>query len=933
MCDFFRESNHLLIAVLRRAIFEVADRVETLTTQRERVEDLVLQLIEQSLWSESEFGFFVGHLYIHEAIRGLVRFLISGEPLEEIRLASEALVKASDVFRFIHASGVYSQAKLLRTALPQIANRSIWQGLASFKLAPRQAQYLIRLTQKDKPVWELWRSQAETIKGGILDPAKQRIAVSMPTSSGKTLVAEIAIVQTLTTTDRTCIYVVPTRALAHEIHATLSESLSPLGFTVARAVGAIELNEAEDRIIRDANVVVATPEKLDLLLRRKHPVIMDAGLVVFDEGQNLEDWERGLRLELTAVKVKLALETTKVILLSAVLRNTAEIANWLASGRNGTAIDVTWRPTRPMTGCFHWDGLDGIIEYTDGTRLTVLRKRIRTDPRYSSILKETAELALVYGAQGGVLVLTTRKRRAEDIAHQIGRIADVDASLPIPASLEDIALQIRRELSRDFPLADLVVRGIAYHHADLPPRIRVSIENAVREGLIRYVVSTTTLAEGVNLPISTVIVEDLKFRRRISPTQWRSLPMSPKKFWNIAGRAGRAISDTEGHVILVEPRRRWSDLDLDLYLRCDLRRFEPVISRLVPIMEVILRWLDLRQYPDSFEDERFLLEDEPLISEFQSAILHVLLEGYIDPQDPASIRRFVDETLLAYQVDHHSRPYLRFVDFTAAHVRNVVRKDLLDREFQETVNRTGLSIDSCMRLWQRLRELELQEVTDLLTLRDTEGRFRESAVLRIFRMIFDLREIAPRAEKDHALILLAWISGASLDEISATHFTGAEDEPSPHALEDCSNYIYSSLAFQAPWGLNAFADMVNYLLEHGYVHFPWAQDPLASRLTELVNTRELGYLSLYANFGVNDPVAVELCLLGLERTDATILTSVFRTQITPDLFPEWSTMRSWVLSLSPASLERYLADAGRSYHPYIEQVIAALHQGSSSAPS
>lgn len=899
--ELYAEIDRLSILFLARKVLIVNQRARNLLGLTDDIERLAIEKLDSNEWGAIDVAYLAGYLHILQALNDASEYLLEGAEAKVVSVSDE-LASAERLFFEIHAAEEYRSVRLLRLATNRILEASIWKRLTAFKRIPKQLEYLERLARRPKPLIELWKSQVDALDAGVLDLAKNRIAISMPTSSGKTLVAEMAIIQMLTS-GQPCVYVVPTRALTTEVRDTLQEDIGPLGYRIASVVGTVEWHEVESEIIREADVLVVTPEKLDLLIRRKDPEVMQAGLVIFDEGHNIEDKERGLRLELAVINVKQALPQAKILLLSAVLPNAQQIANWLANGV-GTAITVDWRPTRLKPGYFTWDGMIGEVRYHDKTKVQVFQKRIKTDPRFSTLRKTTAQLAKQYANLGGVLVLTTSKPECEAIA---GSILDVLDESEVGRYADDpeiarLAPQIQREIGEDFLLGRLAKSGIAYHHADLPPRVRRSLEKAIKGGSFRYIVSTTTLAEGVNLPISTVIVHNLEFTQLDDKGKFIGrIPMSRRKFWNIAGRAGRALRDTEGHVILLEPDRRWPELDLEDYLNWHLVNLEPVESILKKVFRQILRIAqDL-----SFETSRLLFSDEPLIEQFQVEILHTILEGYLDPSQPHTIRQFVNQTLFAYQTDRETREYRRFVDFTRAHVRYVAGRELLDRQFQEYIDTSGLSINSSIKLYNKLVELGINGLARLVKLRDSDGQLNDQILGNIFDIVFTLREMRPRDAAKQKAVLLSWISGKPLPEIARLHF-----EDSRRPLEQCSNFIYSQLTNLAPWGLYAFQQMVEYIRQYGYERFTGVHLTTSSSVAGLLYNEELTFLPLYANFGVNDPVATYFCLLGVERIDSLLLTKQYReTDIT--LIPPLDDVKRWLASVEANTIREWFERAKR----------------------
>ena len=150
--------------------------------------------------------------------------------------------------------------------------------------------------------------------------------------------------------------------------------------------------------------------------------------------------------------------------------------------------------------------------------------------------------------------------------------------------------RLERELYPEVLLRSLLRNRIAYHHAGLPPRVRVALEDAIRAGYIDYVFATTTLAEGVNFPFATVVVQSLALREAPQlgrPSRYQ--PVTPRVFWNLAGRAGRPGYDKEGQVILFEPSLGLEKISFVLndYLNPEMTATQPVRSAIVQAVKEI----------------------------------------------------------------------------------------------------------------------------------------------------------------------------------------------------------------------------------------------------------------------------------------------------------------------------------------------------------
>lgn len=925
--DFFYSINQLILLLLRRKIDWLKKQASNIDSQLGRVEDLIAKEMQQGKIGIDQIGQFTGHVYLVKSLKSLSEFLTTGDEghLKQIEKDIDA---ALEIFSDIYSPETYLKTKLLKYSIKKIIDNSVWRQLHSFKLIPKRREYLTSLINSEKPIFELWKSQIDAIKGGILDEAKNRLVISMPTSAGKTKIAEISIIQTLSIgADLTCIYVVPTKALVTQIEHELNISLGSLGYRVSSIVGTIEMTEAESYVLKYCDVLVTTPEKLDLLLRRKEEVVERCGLVIFDEGHNIEEVDigqgesRGLRLELTIVKVKQDIPNAKILPLSAVLPNSQELADWLANGK-GTAIRLDWRPTRLEAGYFYWDDLKGIVKYTDGCSFPVFTKRIKTDSNFKPKLKVTAKLTEVFRRWGTVLVLTTSKRRTEDIAEEIKseltqlRLTQRSEKRVIrgaSSEIDKLIRMVRREIAPDFLLEKLLRFGVAYHHADLPPRIRLELEKMIKAGFVDYVIATTTLAEGVNLPISTVIVERMSYPP--SRDGGKQKPITEREFWNIAGRAGRALEDTEGQVIIIKPDN-WNVQKLEDYLasRDKLPKVESALKRL---FEAVINTIGKNLEEISFDNKAYLFVDYALIEEFQLSLLHGLLERRFDNETIDEIRSFVDQTLFAHQVKKDELKYRKFVEFTSAHVRYIRSCNLINEDFKRLVNRTGLSINSCLQLFEKIKSVPPDELEELVNIRqdeDASDKLPEidfAKIKQIADLIFDIRELkSSKKDINTSEVLCRWIRGDTLLDIANEFFAIKKEKKKKRKLEDCSNYIYSKLTNFAPWGLYAFSGMFEYL-----------------RKTEnLSENKELSFLSLYATYGVNEPVSAFLCLLGVERWDSIILSKKYRETVSVDLFSSWDDINEWFSGLTEERLKNWFSEAEREFDSYLVDLIEEIRK-------
>ena len=374
------------------------------------------------------------------------------------------------------------------------------------------------------------------------------LVVASPTGSGKTLISLIAIANRLLSVGGKAYYLVPLKSVAQEKYSDF-RVLESMGLRVKISVG--DFREGHP----DAEVIIATYEKLDSLLRSQPSIVREASVVVVDEIHNVSEPKRGPALESIITRLLHAGET-QIIGLSATVPNVDEIAGWIG----GEAVVSSWRPV-PLR------------EYVfKGYKLYSKTGSVREVKREVGLFD--LDLAIETLQDGGqVLVFTSSRRRAVSMARRASKrlgkyLASAKASewAAKARSSEGAPRLVAEEL------AAMMQSGVAYHHAGLPPSLRRIVEDAYRQGALSIVYSTPTLAAGVNLPARRVIIDSYyRFERGVRE------PIRIAEYKQMAGRAGRPGLDDYGEAVLIaEP----GDSPQDLVSSYLLGLPEPVESRL-----------------------------------------------------------------------------------------------------------------------------------------------------------------------------------------------------------------------------------------------------------------------------------------------------------------------------------------------------------------
>jgi helicase len=364
---------------------------------------------------------------------------------------------------------------------------------------------------------ELYPPQAECIDKGIL--AGKNVLVAIPTASGKTLIAEMAMHHTIKEGGK-CLYIVPLKALANEKFEEFGHKEVRVGISTG------DLDRRDDLLGRN-DIIVATSEKVDSLLRNNARWISDISLLVIDEIHLIDSQNRGPTLEMVIAKMRSRNPSMQVIGLSATIGNPDRLASWLEA----ELVTSTWRPVDLRQGVF----LKDCIHF----------RGVKREVREVSKNYEDLNLCLDTISEGGqCLVFVSSRRNAEAFAKRAA--AAIKSEDPALASYAE-RLQKAAETEMGKLLAACIAKGSAFHHAGLSRQERTIVEEGFRKGLIKTISSTPTLAAGLNLPARRVIIRD--YLRFTAGEGMQPIPVS--EYHQMAGRAGRPRLDPYGEAILI----------------------------------------------------------------------------------------------------------------------------------------------------------------------------------------------------------------------------------------------------------------------------------------------------------------------------------------------------------------------------------------------
>lgn len=638
---------------------------------------------------------------------GAVEYLLSGNE-SGLKESDDILALANSAFSDHAMLKEWSLTAMTRSLLKPMTENSTWNVLGTFLEDNHMwRRYLMLLARgpgtpvsKTASVSEIWPSQRTAIESGLFDA--ENAVIAMPTGAGKTRIAEMAMVHTMAQDPTAkCVYVAPYRALVAELEDNFLNIFADLGLHMSAFDGAFEDDPLQRGPDDFARIMIMTPEKLDLLLRSRPNLLEHVKLFIIDEAHLVAGGGgRGTSMELLLARLKRKMKGSRFLFLSAVFSQSLldEYTAWFKCKK----ISTKWRPSVNHHAKFEWkdsagivtyEGLEGLHmltkkEYTEVNEMTGQSKKRIFPP--DSKAGTAAALALKFSGRGSVLVFAARRK---DVMHTAAALQKglecgylSKQQMPFEPSHGKRSLVIAEEwLGPDHPVTRLLRTGIAVHHGGIPDILRRYIEDDFRRGKFDIMVATSTLAQGVNLPVRTVIIHScgrfLKEEKRMS-----RIPVA--EYWNAAGRAGRAGRETSGTTIhIVHTIKDQTDYDWYREKRENGDRIKGDLFR------VLAQLKDDRLNSD-WADERI-----------DSQILAMLAEEDDREMLAGKMQDILDESLVSLQAKNEGLDAGVLVDKfeeKVAEIGSVVGSSRL-----WTYSATGLRSQSCVILKKFAEEHEL----------------------------------------------------------------------------------------------------------------------------------------------------------------------------------------------------------------------------------
>jgi hypothetical protein len=804
--------------------------------------------------------------HLARAVEIIANFITQGESDKrfDVRQQVEShFDRAQAACNFARLVELSDLIRLLAYLAEQLLDNSLWSVARA--AGPEATRFIEQVVSRGRgrPIFEVLPPQRQALSDDGLSRAAQRsVVVSLPTSAGKTLIAQFRIIQALSLFQQVrgwVAYVAPTRALVNQVTSRLRRDFAPMNIGVERVGPALEVDGIEAGILTDSSpetqfrILVATPEKLDIMLRGgwEQKIGRPLCLVVVDEAHNISSSSagRGLKLELLLATINREFRDAQFLLLTPFIRNAREIAQWLDPlSHQEVQQSIDWQPNDRVIALSHNKRGDRAGDYSIAFETLVTNRgtlaiseeiplganrplQITWSRAKSPNMLAAATSSLLQG-RGATITLTQKPDHAWTVASALMSRQEQD-----PTQDSDVrAVQevIAHEFGTDFPLVEMLGRGIGVHHSGLSDDIKLLTEWLLENGRIEHLVATTTIAQGVNFPVANVVFATHQYPY--------GMTMPPEDFWNIAGRAGRVDQGQVGVIALVAPDETRASV---------LRNF--VKNNVVALNSTLVEMVRTAIAQSGGVIDLRSLSARPEWSSFVQFLAH-------------TYRQIGNHEEFAAEVEQILRGTLGFQRLRTENISWANRLILSVRDYAEglsgkplsLVDSTGFSWESVAATLGRLSAARITRETwdsplygdNIEPLQELVGVMLEVPELRESLLEDPTRK--PESSVHIASVVRDWVNGMSIAEIAERHFTDQRTS-GLKAITKCCKRLFGDIAPTVAWGMSALQTLT---LSGG------SDEVDEERLAAIRN------LPACAFYGVRSEEAMTLRMLGVPRTAA-----------------------------------------------------------------
>jgi len=680
----------------------------------------------------------------------------------------------------------------------------------AFSLAERKVTFNRRDLSLTNFQHELWISLVE----------KKRVALAAPTSAGKSFVLQNYLSLVFSEpADKSVIYIVPTRALITQVAEDIEEQFTNFE---GQQPDIITMPVEAETVLPDRAIYVMTQERVQLGLMA-HPEF-NAHIIIADEAHGIADGSRGILLQWVIDDLLQRNPETQILFASPTIKN-LEVFGRLF----GLKDVIRLASTEPTVGqnfliveiTVATKGKISIHTVGDGHQIPNKITTIVIGQTIASRIDKLVHISAIIGKDQSNIIYANGAGDAEKIALQLSDLFSDREPTIEQLELADLAKEV---VHPNYVLTECIKRGIAFHYSNIPAQLRQAIEDAVSAGHINYLVCTSTLLQGVNLPVKNIFM--------CMPEKGQHKPLESSDFWNLSGRAGRLRREFQGNIFLID-YNNWKKKPLD----------GPKDESIVPAIENSVQG-NSTQLINIITDTNPVKANEEKILELETAFVRL----FSDLKQGKLLT-----TLNRLGIAEDTEEF--YVLSSALNIAN--DKVILPEEIiRKTPNVSAYKQQKIFEYFKSKIAKEWTSAKALIPLHPREGNAYQSYV-EIFKLCHEFileRDVSKNGSyKFYALLALWWMQGKPLPFIISNQIEKNPKKNQRAIIRETLEDIEKLIRFQAV----RFFGCYNTLLAHALEN---------AGLVDFVSS--IPALPMYLEVGASDKTMISFISLGLSRVTA-----------------------------------------------------------------
>jgi superfamily II DNA/RNA helicase len=686
--------------------------------------------------------------------------------------------------------------------------------------AKRDIKHSIYIKNNEKPIY------LNKFQSNFYEKAHEvdYVSASAPTSSGKSFILNTFVLEQLADKDnpKNVIYLVPTRALINQIEQDFRSQLSDDVYLSSIP----QLPNNEDR--KKPNLLIFTQERMHWFMSENLDYKVD--ILIVDEAQKIGDGGRGVLLQ---QKIEELIETSpsvKILFCSPFSQNPEILLEGLPESKSRAIIlteyvavnqNLIWI-SKSKGHPKQWKIDLCLKNNTINLGNIEIKKNIGEKeklPQFCYLLGST---------DGGNMIYVNGQADAEDVAAQIFDMIPIEEKDEKINELIDITKKL---IHPEYLLSKVLEKKIAFHYGNMPLVIRKEIEKLFSDGHIKYLVCTSTLLEGVNLPAKSIFIR--------KPKRSQKLPMSESDFWNLAGRAGRLKKEFQGNIICIDPEE-WDNKPIKKKTKHYIKKAVTEIS----------------------EDKKGLLDyirEVPGIN-FQPNLEYIFSYYFTKFIKEGSLKKNLTDEVFTKELEDEFKKIKKTIE---------IPDKILYRN-------PGISPISQQKLLDYFRNYD-DDINNLIPPSiDNEGKAYGGYIAMVKRINKILSKDNEALAPYHTILIMNWINGYPLSRIIKSNIKYWEKNNSSKKI---STIIRSTMAdieefvrFKFAKYSSCYIDILKYYLKEKHEH--------------LIDS--VPQLNMWIEFGVSQKTQISLINLGLSRHTAIELSEyIGESNYTKEECIEW----------------------------------------------